>query len=117
MTELAHHPHHHAVEPEAAGVLGAQAALAVDIGEGHGALIIYPEDRYRGREIEISPADGDGPRVHTGVHERTTPSGISRLTAVFGSLDAGEYVIWRDVADEGPVVEVAESAIAEVALS
>ena len=116
MTGAAHQHTHHA-ESESGSVVAGQASLAVDIGQGYGALIIYPEDRYRGREIEISPADGNGPRVHTGVHERTTPSGVCRLTAVFGSLAEGEYVIWRDAEDAGPVVEVEEAAIAEVALS
>ena len=111
------HEHTHHAEPETGSAVAGQASLAVDIGEGYGALIIYPDDRYRGREIEISPVDGDGRRVHTGVHERTTPAGVCRLTAVFGSLQAGEYVIWRDEDAEGPVVEIPEAGIAEIELS
>ena len=93
------------------------ASVALDIGEGFGALVIYPAERYRDREIEISPVDGDGHRVHTGVHERATFSGTSRLTAVFGSLAAGEYVIWADEDTEGPTVSIPAGAVAELRLS
>ena len=106
---------HDAAGPQRGSVVAASASVALDIGEGRGALVIYPDERYRDREIEISPADADGHRVHTGVHERGTASG-SRLTAVFGSLPAGEYVIWADAATEGPTVTVPEAAVAEVAL-
>ena len=101
--------------PESGAAVAASASVALDIGEGRGALVIYPDERYRDREIEISPADGDGHRVHTGVHERATAAGSS-LTAVFGSLPAGDYVIWSDETTEGPVVTVPEAAVAEVAL-
>ena len=92
------------------------ASVAVDIGEGFGALVIYPAERYRGREIEISPADELAHRVHTGVHERATFAGTSRLTAVFGSLAAGDYLIWADDTTEGPVVTVSEATVVDVAL-
>ena len=70
------------------GTPASSASVALDIGGGRGALIIYPSERYRGLEIEISAADGDGRRVHTGVHERSSDAG-SMLTAIFGSLPAG----------------------------
>ncbi len=91
------------------------ASVALDIGEGRGALVIYPDERYREREIEISRTDGAGHRVHTGVHDRSTGSG-SVLTAIFGSLEAGEYVVWADSDIEGPVVNVAEAGVTEVTL-
>jgi hypothetical protein len=91
------------------------ATVALDIGARRGALVIYPADRYRGREIEIS-RDEDGPRVHTGVHERMTASGPV-LTAIFGSLSDGDYVIWADAETTGPTVSVPEGAVAELRLS
>lgn len=93
------------------------ASVALDIGVGRGALVIYPDERYRGSEIEISRIDDvDERRVHTGVHDRHTASGAV-LTAIFGSLATGEYVIWSDATTEGPVVTVPEAGVAEVALS
>ncbi len=79
-------------------------------------MVIYPHDRYRGREIEISPRDEIGHRVHTGVHERGTQAGPV-LSAIFGSLPAGEYVIWKDAATDAGTVMVPEGAVAEIQLS
>jgi hypothetical protein len=94
----------------------AGASVALDIGAGQGALVIYPSERFRGREIEISCSHSDGHRVHTGVHERATETG-SVLTAIFGSLPAAEYVVWTDDTTEGPLVTVPEGAVAELRLS
>ena len=91
------------------------ASVALDIGDGRGALVLYPSERFRGREIEISRADGDGHRVHTGVHERHADA-HSLLTAIFGSLPAGDYVVWEDEGKAGPVVTVPAGAVAEVRL-
>ena len=112
-------PHTHAGPgSEAAGPLvpaAASASVAVDIGNGFGALVLLPAERFRGKEIEISRVDSDAPRTHTGVHERSTGDG-TRLTAIFGSLPAGEYVVWEDAATAGPVVEVPDGAVAQIRL-
>src|SRR5205085_5555888 len=94
----------------------ANGSVAIDIGTGRGALVLYPDEQFRDREIEISRVAGHGHRVHTGVHERTTQRG-SLLTAIFGSLPAGEYVVWEDATTRGPVVTVPDGAVAEVRLS
>jgi hypothetical protein len=91
------------------------ASVALDIGDGRGALVLYPSERFRGREIEISRVGGDGRRVHTGVHERRAAA-RSLLTAVFGSLPAGEYRVWEDAQTPGPVVAVPDCGVAEVRL-
>ncbi|HEX4009342.1 MAG TPA: hypothetical protein VHX62_05015 [Solirubrobacteraceae bacterium] len=91
-------------------------SVALDIGAGRGALVIYPDERYRDGEIEISPVPGDARRVHTGVHERSTRAG-SALTAIFGSLAAGGYVVWADETTVGMTVSVAEGVITEVHLN
>jgi hypothetical protein len=90
-------------------------SVALDIGAGRGALVIYPAEHYRGREIEITPAVGDGRRVHTGVHERSTQAG-SALTAIFGSLAAGGYVVWADETTVGTTVTVTEGVVTELHL-
>jgi hypothetical protein len=102
----------HGVLPPAA----ASGSVAIDIGPGRGALVLYPSERFRCREIEISRVGGHGDRVHTGVHDRTTES-QSLLTAIFGSLPVGEYVVWEDATTQGPVVTVLDGAVAEVRLS
>ena len=104
--------HHEPLAPAAAC-----ASVALDVGPGRGALVLYPSERFRGREIEISRADGaDGERrVHTGVHERRAQA-RSRLTAIFGSLPPGEYVVWENAATQGPLVTVSEGAVAEVSV-
>jgi hypothetical protein len=92
------------------------ASVALDIGDGRGALVLYPGERFRGREIEISPVAGNGShRVHTGVHERAAQA-RSVLTAIFGSLPAGDYRVWEDETTPGPVVTVLDGAVAEVKL-
>ena len=91
------------------------ASVALDIGDGRGALVLYTSERFRGREIEISPVGGDGRRVHTGVHERQADA-RSLLTAVFGSLPAGEYRVWEDAQTPGPVITVPDCGVAEVRL-
>jgi len=95
------------------GTPASSASVALDVGGGYGALIIYPSERFRGLEIEISAVDRDGHRTHTGVHDRMSQSG-STLTAIFGSLPAGRYVIWEDEATEGDTVTVPDGAVAEV---
>jgi len=102
---------------EATGIApsASSASVAIDIGAGRGALVIYPAEHYREREIEISPADPDGHRVHTGVHDRPTQAGPV-LTAIFGSLAAGDYVVWRDADTAGPTVTVPDGAVAELRL-
>ncbi len=105
-------PEHPAHEHGALEPAAACASVALDIGAGSGALILYPSERFRGREIEISRVDGHGHRVHTGVHERTTHAQL-RLTAIFGCLPFGDYVIWEDATTEGPVVSVPDGGVAE----
>jgi hypothetical protein len=91
------------------------ASVAIDVGPGRGALVLYPAERYRGKEIEISAIDGDGRRTHTGVHERRAGE-LLLLSAIFGSLSAGDYVVWTDAETAGPIVTVPERSVAELEL-
>jgi hypothetical protein len=104
--------HHHGTLAPAA----ACASVALDIGAGRGALVLYPSERFRGREIEISRVGSGERRVHTGVHERRADT-RTLLTAVFGSLPAGDYLVWKDDATPGPVVSVPDGSVAEVRLA
>lgn len=107
------HTHRHA---ELGARMASSASVALDIGAGRGALVIYPDERYRDSEIEISPVEGDGRRVHTGVHERATQAG-STLTAIFGSLSAGGYLVWADANTVGTTITVSEGVVTELFLS
>ncbi len=102
------------MHPDLASAHTVTASVSLDIGEGRGALVIYPDDRYRGSEIEISPT-GSSSRVHTGVHERRSRSG-SVLAAIFGSLPVGEYLVWADPPSRSERVTVSDGAITELAL-
>ncbi|HWD76537.1 MAG TPA: hypothetical protein VG371_15490 [Solirubrobacteraceae bacterium] len=104
-----------AADTSAGPAQATSASVALDIGAGRGALVIYPHERFRGGEIEISLEHGDGRRVHTGVHERTTQAG-SVLTAVFGSLAGGDYLIWEDATRAAARVRVPEGMVTEVRL-
>jgi hypothetical protein len=94
----------------------ASGSVALDIGAGRGALVIYPSERHRDTEIEISRAGGDGRRAHTGVHERPTQAG-AKLTAIFGSLGEGDYVVWADATTAQTTVTVSEGAVTELFLT
>lgn len=110
-------PTGHAVDGDPGAIARAASAgsVALDIGPGKGALVIYPDERFRGREIEISRHGDHGHRVHTGVHERRSGD-RALLTAVFGSLPAGDYTVWEDCHIPAGTAQVAEAAVAEFRL-
>ena len=85
--------------------------VVLEIGEEIGALILHAGPEAHGLEIEIDPVDGSTPRTHTGVHERSTHAG-SILTAIFGSLPAGDYVI----CDGGEQVTIRDGEVTELRL-
>src|SRR3954454_22030297 len=97
--------HTHTEEPASVAAQAASASVALDIGAGRGALVIYPGERFRDREIEISRIGEARTGLHTGVHERRSLTG-SALTAIFGSLEAGEYVVWADASPGTPSATV-----------
>jgi hypothetical protein len=96
----------HAEEP-----VGECASVLVEVGGDRGALVLYLDDGFRDREVEISHA-GSSQRVHTGVLERRTSAGVV-LAAVFGSLAAGSYVVWRDGTTPATTVTVTGGRVTE----
>jgi hypothetical protein len=121
ITEHTHagHPHSHAGQPHThetgIGTPASCASVALDIGAGHGALVIYPSERFRDTEIEISRVGEARTGLHTGVHERRSAAG-PMLTAIFGSLAAGEYAVWSDGEVPATTVTVPDGAVAEIEL-
>lgn len=72
-------------------------SVVLDLGDNIGALILDAPAELKGREIEISRAGaGTGARhTHSLVRERMTGAGVC-YAAVYISLPAGDYIVWRD---------------------
>ncbi|MHB8621045.1 MAG: phospholipase [Chloroflexota bacterium] len=68
--------------------------FVLDIGQDAGALVVYTPESLNGEEVEISSNLGGARKVHTGVVERGI-NGAPVCAAVFPSLLAGDYTIWR----------------------
>ena len=69
--------------------------LVLDIGGDIGALVLVAGPDLAEQEIEISPGtDAATPRRHNVVHARRGPGGVAH-TAVFPSVPAGDYTVWR----------------------
>ncbi len=70
--------------------------VVLDIGADTGALILYAPAGLNGLEIEISPNGApDGARTHSRVRERRAGA-VVRYAAVYPSVPAGCYTVWRD---------------------
>ena len=79
----------------AAGPSG-PGTVIMELGAGVGALILYTPAEMDGVEIEISCDDAPGSgRTHSQVRPRHIP-GETRYAAVYPSLAAGRYTVWRD---------------------
>jgi hypothetical protein len=90
---------------------GECASVLVEVGGDKGALVLYLDDGFRDQEVEISRV-GSAHRVHTGVLERRTAAGPV-LAAVFGSLAAGSYMVWRDRTTPAATVTVTGGRVTE----
>jgi hypothetical protein len=86
-------------------------SIVVEVGGDRGALVLYLDDAFRNHEVEISPV-GSAHRVHTGVLDRATAAGTA-LAAVFGSLAAGPYLVWRDNQTAAATVVVIAGQVTE----
>lgn len=92
-----------------------EGTVMVDVGGDRGALIILTSQDLAGEEIEISAVEPDSPRTHVAVRERRSPN-QTRYAAVFPSLRAGDYTIWRHKgeSDSAGTVTIAGGEIAEL---
>jgi hypothetical protein len=102
------HSHGHNLGPSTAG------SVMLNIGADTGALIISTGPEWHGREIEISPKDKEpAVRTHVAVRARHVRGGV-RYTAVFPTLPAGPYVLWRNQSEAAGAVVVAGATVTEV---
>lgn len=102
-----HTHHHHDYGTSETG------SVMLDIGRDTGALVIYTGPEQQGLEIEISPLDMvPAQRTHVAVRERLINQG-KLYCAVYPSLPAGRYAVWRGEAEQAGTVEIAASRVAE----
>jgi 16S rRNA G1207 methylase RsmC len=85
-------------------------SVAVDVGEGYGALVITADSGRDQQEIEI--VDESMRRQHAVVH-RTSRNGEHAYQAVFPSLREGRYGV---VGRPGTFVEIRSGEVSEVPL-
>jgi hypothetical protein len=78
--------------------------VVLELGADVGALILYTPAELDGAEIEISRDDAPGARrTHSRVRQRPMATATA-YAAVYPSLAAGQYTIWRD--EHSPVATV-----------
>jgi hypothetical protein len=87
--------------------------VVLDIGGECGALILHADPGLHRVEVEISPRGRDGHRSHKEVLERTI-NGQPAYTAVFESLESGEYTLWIQDEPCARGVRIEAGAITEV---
>ena len=96
MTELS-------MREPAAGPSG-PGTVVMELGADIGALVLFTPADMDGREIEISRDDDPGARrTHSQVRRRHVAT-VTRYAAVYPSLPAGRYTVWRD--EHNPAVAV-----------
>ncbi|MGH3435604.1 MAG: hypothetical protein ACRDRN_03970 [Sciscionella sp.] len=87
-------------------------APMLDIGGDIGALIIYTDPDLDNAEIEISPTAELTARTHNQVHPRRAPAGLT-YSAVFPTVPAGDYTLWRDATTTETTVTIHGGHITE----
>jgi hypothetical protein len=98
---------------ETAPVRKPTGSVVLDIGDGVGALVVYTDASWWGREIEVSRAGCDTQRVHTDVLERRV-NGEPVFAAVFASLAEGDYTLWRDEVEPDRQLTIRGGQVAEI---
>jgi len=100
-------------DPEATG---ASEGVAIDVGDGRGALVVRGPMEVLGFEIELSRSSPGARRTHAVFHERRVGEGGRVCAAVFPSLPAGSYDLFAE-GDGAPMqVEIEDGAVREVRL-
>lgn len=87
--------------------------VALELGDGLGALIVHTDADMHGVDVEISPSGDDAQRSHKQVLERFI-GGRPAYTLVFDRLASGTYTLWSDGVARVRGVSVADGEIAEL---
>ena len=109
MSALTEHTH------ECAHGASAAASVILELSEQIGALIIDAAADQVGAEIEISRADAEV-RTHSMVRERLTHP-VRQYSAVYPSLEAGDYTIWRENGGAAGTVTIHGGRVTRYALT
>jgi hypothetical protein len=86
------HTHTHTHTPEPRLAPSGHATVALDIGDGVGALVVHARADLCGIEIELARKHESTAFVHTEVRERQLPDG-SVYAGVFPAIVEGEYTL------------------------
>lgn len=86
-------------------------AVAVDVGDGRGALVLRAPIERAGLEVEIHPVGEARSRTHVWVLARAVDGRLA-YAAVFPSLDEGRYVVLEPDGSPSCEVEVASGEVA-----
>ena len=87
--------------------------VAIDIGDGLGALIVHTDAEMHGVEVEISRAGEERTGEHKQVLERKV-SGRAAFTLLYDGLEAGRYTLWLGDEALARDVEVEAGGVAEL---
>ena len=85
----------------------------LDIGGDIGALILTTGGEYAGCEIEVSPIEEPGARIHTAIHERLVSDRVV-YAGIYPQLKAGTYRIWIERPELTSQVTIIGGEVAEV---
>ena len=88
-------------------------SVAVDVGDGVGALLVHAGASCVGEEIEVERLDSVGTRTHVAVLGRRVGERIVHA-AVFPALHAGEYRVLRGDGATARPVRILERTITEL---
>lgn len=92
--------------------VGPSEGVLLDVGFDAGALIVFADAAYLGREVWLSRR-GELSRIHVEVLERSTRA-QQVYAAVFPSLRGGDYEIWVGNANPATEVTIVAGEVLEV---
>jgi len=71
-------------------------SIALDLGADVGALVVHTDDALAGAELQIDGSDARGSTYRThAIARRRELAGTTLTAAVFPSVPAGHYAVWR----------------------